>query len=192
VESFVRRCLRLSLRAVLRILLHSQTPHTLGGMRERTAMWDERSGRARRNKQRSRGGGEDEGRGCTHRGIISTTFGYAGGNTIPRSYCPFGKNGSGTRCLPLILERCVEHSISKNQQAQAPRLGRWTWPGRDPGRATDCRRAPRYTGLCWLKIQRDIFARLGNETVFIRTPSRGGRISAHPIPTQWGKHPKAS
>jgi hypothetical protein len=24
----------------------------------------------------------------------------------------------------------------------------------------------------------------------IRTPSRGGRISAHPIPTQWGKQPQ--
>jgi hypothetical protein len=69
-------------------------------------------------------GEEDERRGRTHRGIFSTTFGYAGGNTA--IILPFWKNGCGTRCLPPILERCgiLWNTIfSKKKKGQVPRPG---------------------------------------------------------------------
>jgi hypothetical protein len=91
------------------------------GWHEGTAMCEKEQRRSsgERSSGDSERGGEDEGRGCTHRGIISTTFGYAGGNTIPRSYCPFGKNGSGTRCLPLNSRTLCGTQVSKNQQGSS-------------------------------------------------------------------------
>lgn len=92
----------------LRILVHSQTTHSLG-RHEGTAMCDEKEHRRSWGTRREGEGGE---------GAAAHTGGYfrrhsATREEIPRSYCPFGQNGSGTRCLPLILERCVEHSLEK-------------------------------------------------------------------------------
>jgi hypothetical protein len=85
---------------VLRILPHSQAPRCWGGMRERRCVTREaESSKVRDSGAVGRGGGG----GWRGRFAHCGAFGYVGDTEI---VLPFWKNGSDTRCLPLILERC--------------------------------------------------------------------------------------
>ena len=76
--------------------------------------------------------------------ISDTTFDSATPEEIPRSYCPFGKNCSGTGCLPRILER-VWNTVSNEKRAKRQCSSEFDvelpldeQPGGDPGHAADC------------------------------------------------------